>query len=58
MAEVGFKMEIIHIKAIRLVPQEMINKISCDLRNRFKAMPLSPVFDGHTVHYRFSIYKL
>ena len=33
-------MEIIHIKAIRLVLQEMINKISCDLRNKFKAMSL------------------
>lgn len=51
-------MEIIHIKAIRLVPQEMINKLSCDLRNKFKAMPLFPVFDGHTIHYHFSIYKL
>lgn len=57
-AKVGFKMEIIHFKATRLVPQEMMNKIPCDLRNRFKNMSLFPPLDGHTIHHHFSIYKL
>lgn len=47
IVEVGFKMEIIHIKATRLAPQEMINNIPYDLRNRFKNILLFPTFDGY-----------
>lgn len=44
-----FKFGIVYIKAASLVPQEMINDIPCDLRNRIKNISLFPTFDGYAI---------